>query len=270
MPDYNRIWFPLYVSDYLSDSNVQSLTMEEEGVYVRLLTICWKEDGIPNDRERLRLLCKGVKAKVIENVMRLFYVDANDNTKLRNKRLEKEKEKAAKFKQLQSEKGIASAKKRKQKMFEKELMQAGELLTDEAAECMTENEPRLNFGCNSVDVRYIPQPNLSQSQSHSHRERETERDLNPPPQVESESPTIQQVKEAFFLKRPVHWTPQKTTQEAEKFFYHYESVGWVINGQLIKLWQARVPVWISNDANREQFKSKSSEVPTAQPKIVIA
>jgi uncharacterized protein YdaU (DUF1376 family) len=53
-PAYQR-----YPADYLSDIKVQAMTLEEEGMYNRLLEYCWREIELPGDPEILASLCKG-------------------------------------------------------------------------------------------------------------------------------------------------------------------------------------------------------------------
>jgi hypothetical protein len=38
--------FQFYPGDFLSDLNVQSMTDEEVGIYIKALSHCWIEDGL--------------------------------------------------------------------------------------------------------------------------------------------------------------------------------------------------------------------------------
>ena len=48
-----------YPADYLADLKVQAMTLEEEGMYTRLMDYCWREVSLPNDPAVLAALCKG-------------------------------------------------------------------------------------------------------------------------------------------------------------------------------------------------------------------
>lgn len=78
-----------YPSDYLSDFKVQAMTLEEEGMYVRLMQYCWKEVSLPNDPEILKSLCKGKHPTAM--VLSCFSDDGCGN--LRHKRLDEERKK---------------------------------------------------------------------------------------------------------------------------------------------------------------------------------
>ncbi len=54
--------FSFYPKDWLSDATVMAMSLEEQGAYVRLLSIYWLEDGLPSDVTRLARLA-GVPLK---------------------------------------------------------------------------------------------------------------------------------------------------------------------------------------------------------------
>ena len=61
----------------------------------------------------------------------------------------------------------------------------------------------------------------------------------PKPKVQFIAPTIEQVKEYFQNKLP-DWE-----QQAETFFYHFDSLGWKnTNGAKIERWDSRANLWI--------------------------
>ena len=65
-------------------------------------------------------------------------------------------------------------------------------------------------------------------------------------------PTLEQVKEFFKEKN-------KTELEAEKFFNHFESNGWLVGGKSkMKNWQAAARNWILNS---EKFNTSSNGKP---------
>ncbi len=41
--------FPFYAEEWLADEHVQSMTLEEEGAYIRALSCCWRAGSIPSD-----------------------------------------------------------------------------------------------------------------------------------------------------------------------------------------------------------------------------
>jgi uncharacterized protein YdaU (DUF1376 family) len=43
-------------ADWLTDSNVTAMTLEQQGAYLRLLCVAWLEHGLPNDLQRIRAL----------------------------------------------------------------------------------------------------------------------------------------------------------------------------------------------------------------------
>lgn len=42
-------WFPFYVDAFETDEKVARLTMEQQGIYIRLLCWQWREGTVPND-----------------------------------------------------------------------------------------------------------------------------------------------------------------------------------------------------------------------------
>lgn len=58
-------------------------------------------------------------------------------------------------------------------------------------------------------------------------------------------------------KKMLNWDDHKLNLESEKFFNHYESNGWIQNGNKpIKKWQAAVINWILNTSKFENNKSQ--------------
>lgn len=99
--------FQFYPSDYLSDINVQLMTVVEEGCYIRLLAYCWTEGDLPDDPETLKALCKGVS---LSDRVRSCFESHGD--RLRHKRLDAERLKQAEFREAKSQAGIQGNIKR--------------------------------------------------------------------------------------------------------------------------------------------------------------
>ncbi len=50
--------FQFYPNDWLSSPKIMMMTPAEEGAYIRLLAICWANDGLPDDDKRLAVLSR--------------------------------------------------------------------------------------------------------------------------------------------------------------------------------------------------------------------
>ena len=83
--------FQFYPGDFLSDENVISMTFEEKGVYIVLLSNCWIQGSIPADPDKIMRLLPGY---VNENgmpsqVMDCFKEMEGDSKRLVHPRLDK-------------------------------------------------------------------------------------------------------------------------------------------------------------------------------------
>jgi len=115
-------WFPFYAADWLSDARVTALTLPEQGAYVRLLAIQWREGSIPSDRsDLLRLVGLSIgeyssamsELFSIDKVLSFFgQFDANDPTRLRNDRLEEIRKETDRHQKDRVKAGKIGAKKR--------------------------------------------------------------------------------------------------------------------------------------------------------------
>jgi uncharacterized protein YdaU (DUF1376 family) len=103
--------FQTYSADYYMDTN--SWTVEEMGIYQRLLLTEWVNGGLPNDPTRLaRIAGCGVKKFSAGWGTIQVKFHPNGNGLLINERLESERKKQLKYRELQSIKGKQSAKSR--------------------------------------------------------------------------------------------------------------------------------------------------------------
>jgi len=50
--------FQFYPKDFLTDSNVMAMTLQEVGAYTRLLCLCWLEGSLPTQMDSLSRLCR--------------------------------------------------------------------------------------------------------------------------------------------------------------------------------------------------------------------
>ncbi len=102
--------FQFYPGDWLSDINVATMTDQEEGIYIRLLSYCWIHGSIPGDIEKIkRLLKNGSKhdATTLEPVLSCFHL--SDSGNYTHNRLEKERKKQEDWKEKSSRGGKKSA-----------------------------------------------------------------------------------------------------------------------------------------------------------------
>lgn len=91
--------FQFYAADYLADESVQLMTLEEEGIYIRLLAYCWREGSIPADTASLSRLCKGASAETMAQPLGCFISHKRDASRLVHPRLENERKKQENFRQ---------------------------------------------------------------------------------------------------------------------------------------------------------------------------
>jgi len=103
--------FQFYPKDFLSDINVVSMNMEERGIYITLLSICWLEGWLPNGSTKLQRLCGNPSGwnEAWLNIEPCFY--ENDG-KLYHKRLQIEREKQLKWREKSKIGGIKSGESR--------------------------------------------------------------------------------------------------------------------------------------------------------------
>ncbi len=89
-----RPWFSFYVADWLVDT--ASMSLEEQGAYMRLLSHQWQEGGIPSEPKRIARVLGVTFDHYLAELAPM--VEANfdifEDSKLRNPRLEIERAKA--------------------------------------------------------------------------------------------------------------------------------------------------------------------------------
>jgi len=105
--------FQWYPKDYMSDINTISMTPEQEGHYIRLLNLCWMENGLPVKWQEIRALLKGTTDLLESNlqvVLKCFYKRGG---KLHHKRLDFEREKQDTYRKRSAEGGRETQRRRK-------------------------------------------------------------------------------------------------------------------------------------------------------------
>jgi uncharacterized protein YdaU (DUF1376 family) len=102
--------FQIYPTDFLGSSKVAAMTLEERGAYITLLLHDWAENGLPDDH-RVLALYLGLSTKAFKRVWKAvspcFALD--DQGKLKNPRLEKEREKQRIWREKSARGGRMSA-----------------------------------------------------------------------------------------------------------------------------------------------------------------
>lgn len=91
-------FYKRHIKDFLLNTVVMGMTLEEEGAYNRLLDIWWHEGGVlPNNNATLaKLVGKGCTEEIIKNIKICFIPDKDNNliVPLLMDQLPKKKEKA--------------------------------------------------------------------------------------------------------------------------------------------------------------------------------
>jgi hypothetical protein len=110
--------FRFYPADYLADEKVQAMSIEGEGCYIRLMSYCWREGSIPDDRSALAKLCKGYDGPGLDEAISCFEsaTKIRKNSKLKgrliHKRLDAEKANQKKYRKSMQRAGLHGAEKR--------------------------------------------------------------------------------------------------------------------------------------------------------------
>lgn len=96
--------FQFYPKDFLSDSNVVGMSMQERGVYITLICICWQDHSIPADVAQLARQCSTpLRAfqRIWPAVEKCFR--KSGASRLVHPRLERERMKQADYRRRQSD-----------------------------------------------------------------------------------------------------------------------------------------------------------------------
>ena len=106
----------MYASDFLVDTN--DWTVDEVGIYLRLLLSEWVNGELPNDERRLARIagCSYQKFKKKWSKLECKF-EIKNSVFLINKRLEREREKQDNYRKLQAEKGKLGGRPQKSRSF---------------------------------------------------------------------------------------------------------------------------------------------------------
>lgn len=143
--------FQFYAADYLADEHVQLMTLEEEGVYIRLLSYCWREGSIPSDHKALSRLCKGASLESVSVVSDRFELMTNDGSRMTHPRLNVEREKQEEWSRKNSLNGKKSGKARRAHK-----LQAERPFNDRMNEVRTKTNSSFAFASSSSNKNIIP------------------------------------------------------------------------------------------------------------------
>lgn len=239
--------FQFYAADYLADEKVQVMSLEEEGIYIRLLAYCWREGSIPADPVLIaRLVGKSANGNAIEVVKKCFDVSAKNPSRLIHHRLEKERRKQAENRKNKSEGGKRGANSR----WRKGVTDDGIAIT-----MPSQNDgiptvlPMAENGSSSSISSSI---SVSSSSSISPSGLNAGGDGGKPPSEQQAKPspskfirpTIDEVRE--------HVRARGSTIDPEKFHAYYEAQGWMLSNKLpMKSWQSAIVTWEKRDGQQQ-------------------
>lgn len=107
--------FQFYPKDFLTDSNVVVMSLQERGAYITLICQCWIDGSLPSDVARLARLC-GVPVSPFRKLwpaLEPCFRPASNTDRLVHPRLELERRKQREFRRRQAENGRLGGRPRK-------------------------------------------------------------------------------------------------------------------------------------------------------------
>lgn len=105
--------FSFSPSEYLANQQIQMMSLEEEGVYIRLLSYCWQNGSVPRDPDQAaRLVGKGASTTVVASVLRLFQPTENPHDLIHSD-LQQQRDRLMHWKEKSAAGGRKSAASRK-------------------------------------------------------------------------------------------------------------------------------------------------------------
>ncbi len=129
--------FQFYPQDFLSDHNVIAMNAEAKGVYIVLLCHCWIAGSIPSDQAQIQRIagwephpCRrhlaGQWDRIWQRIGHCFGESPANKNALIHPRIERERQKQARFRALKRNAGLASANRRATERQQKSNRQATE------------------------------------------------------------------------------------------------------------------------------------------------
>lgn len=147
--------YPRYSQDYLADYKVMAMTLEEEGMYNRLMDVCWLQGEISADPVYLAGICKGKQPTelVLSCFIAVGSLPDRNPIALRHKRLDEIRNEREKHRAIQSLAGQKGNKARwGNKRKQKDLIAVGSLPDDSA---IAKHRSSLSFSSSSSNKKNI-------------------------------------------------------------------------------------------------------------------
>lgn len=233
-------YFPLYIQDYLTDEKLLMCSWETQGIYIRILCNLHKQPlyGCILFKQNSKLSLNS----------ELNYINFFASILIKLIPCQFEEMKSALLELFEF--GVLSFDG--EKMFQKRMVQ-------DFRTSLARSKAAKKGGGNPV----LFKQNNKQTAKQQFKQKDKQ---NTEYEIENEyenvlekgvvggktiSPDFEQVK-IFFE------TFNKPETEARKFYDHYESFGWIINGSLIRKWQPKAMKWIRDDSGFGE-KNKGKE-----------
>ena len=218
--------FQFYADDFLAGT--LDLSQSEVGAYIRLLCHQWSRGSIPVETEKQQRLAGG---SVSDDVAAKFRLQQDG--KLVNERLERERQKQTDYREMQRQKGILSAESRKNQP------KTNHGSTEPVSAVTTETQPNGQPEVNSPSPSPSPSPSANSSKASK------------------PAPTIEEV--------IAHAESSGGSKiEAEKFWYYYDSNGWRVGRNPMKSWKSSWGLWHRKNLPSENKSPSAFNQPVIQ------
>ncbi len=135
--------FQFYPKDFVSDINVITMTLEQRGAYITLLSYCWIEGSLPDDPRVLQALCNH-PSNWDEVWFALEPCFTRSEGRLINTRLEAECKKQAEWRKKSAAGGRKSGFSRREKSKEGSLKGGSRVVEGALQNGSTKREPKSN------------------------------------------------------------------------------------------------------------------------------
>jgi uncharacterized protein YdaU (DUF1376 family) len=236
-------YIQLYIADYLADT--QHLTTEEHGAYLLLIFNYWQRGKSFKARdEHVLNKCLASVAhmseqnfNLIKNVLSEFF-EVRENEWIHH-RIEQDLERVSEMSEKRRNAGKASAEARKIKS--KTVKKKAKSTHDQHVlnKCLTSVEQVLIYKEKDKEKEYISKE--SNTLASITKEKSVSRFVKP---------SLLAISEYF---AEIGSNPNEHTQ---RFFDHYETVGWCVGKAPMKCWKAAIRKWVDRD---KKFKQTSNQ-----------